>query len=67
MQLLTTKSNSASCPQTTSYKGLQAGKWIHLEQVPSPFAHPEGLLLCQVSKGEWVMWIPEYGEHLLKL
>ncbi|NEO33653.1 MAG: hypothetical protein F6K36_25155 [Symploca sp. SIO3C6] len=67
MQLLTTQTNQASCLQTTAFKGLQAGAWIHLEEVPSTFAHHEGLLLCQVSQWEWVMWIPEHGEHLLKI
>lgn len=49
------------------FRGLQPGQWLILEKVPSPFAHAEALLICQLSPREWLTWIPEYGEYLLSL
>ncbi|WP_013320558.1 hypothetical protein [Gloeothece verrucosa] len=45
----------------------QPGMWIPLEELPSPFAHDEALLICQLSKHQWISWIPEHGEYILEL
>jgi hypothetical protein len=46
---------------------LQPGQWLKLEDLPSPFAQDEALLLCRVSRKKWVTWVPEHGEYLLAL
>lgn len=46
---------------------VQSDVWIKLTELPSPFAHDEGLLLCQHSATEWVVWIPDFGETIIKL
>jgi hypothetical protein len=32
---------------------------------PDPLAPEEALLLCERDRGEWVAWIPDYGEAIL--
>lgn len=40
--------------------------WIHLWELPNPFSFDEALLLCQVSEDEWLVWIPDHGEAMLR-
>jgi hypothetical protein len=56
-----------SFSQFLFFPELQPGQWLVLEKLPSIFAYNEALLLCQVSKHEWMTWVPEYGEYLLTL
>lgn len=44
----------------------QPGSWVRLRNPASAFSHDEALLLCQESEDEWVAWIPNYGETVLK-
>ncbi|HEY9908378.1 MAG TPA: hypothetical protein V6D18_12330 [Thermosynechococcaceae cyanobacterium] len=46
---------------------LSASTWVKLVEPPTPFSADEALLLCQASETEWVAWIPDYGEILLKI
>ncbi|MDJ1177179.1 hypothetical protein [Roseofilum capinflatum] len=46
---------------------LQSGSWITLEELPSHWAAHEALLLCEVSPGKWMSWVPNYGEYLIHL
>ncbi|MGC9525154.1 MAG: hypothetical protein ACP5D7_06390 [Limnospira sp.] len=39
--------------------------WVYLMESPDPLAPEEALLLCERTQGEWVAWIPEYGEAIL--
>ncbi len=67
MRSLKTNTAQASCSTAGLWNTLEPGQWLNLEDVPSPFAHNECLLLCQVSKGEWVTWVPNHGEYILSL
>lgn len=40
--------------------------WVKLLEIPSCFSFDEALLLCQTSEDEWVAWIPDHGEAVLK-
>lgn len=53
--------------QSTLWQFLQPGEWLNLEELPSPFAHNQALLLCEVSSHKWITWIPNYGEFCLIL
>jgi hypothetical protein len=46
---------------------LQPGQWLNLEDLPSPVAHNQALIICQVSSHHWLTWIPDYGEYCLIL
>jgi hypothetical protein len=46
---------------------LQPGQWLNLEDLPSPLAHNQALIICQVSTHQWLTWIPNYGEYCLIL
>jgi hypothetical protein len=46
---------------------LQSGSWVTLTELPSPWAEDEALLLCEVSPGQWMSWVPNYGEYLTHL
>lgn len=59
------KTSKGHCSQSLFFQGLQPGQWLVLEDLPSTFAHNEALLLCRVSRNEWMTWIPEHGEYLL--
>jgi hypothetical protein len=43
----------------------QSGLWVALRDLPSEFSHDEALLLCEMFPGEWVSWVPGYGELTL--
>jgi hypothetical protein len=40
--------------------------WVKLFSPPTAFAYDEAWLLCQFSEDQWLAWIPDYGEILLK-
>lgn len=39
--------------------------WVTLRDAPSDYSHNEALLLCEIETGEWVSWVPGYGEIIL--
>lgn len=43
----------------------ESGLWVALRDAPSPYSHDEALLLCETFPGEWVSWVPGYGEITL--
>lgn len=43
----------------------QPNTWVQLLEQLNPFSHDEGLLLCQESDSEWVVWVPDHGEAVL--
>lgn len=44
----------------------EANSWVKLLQLPNPFSDEEALLLCQQSEDEWVAWVPNHGETILR-
>ncbi|MCU0549679.1 MAG: hypothetical protein MUC48_10060 [Leptolyngbya sp. Prado105] len=40
--------------------------WVQLLNPPTAYSFDQGWLLCQVSENQWLAWVPEYGELLLK-
>ncbi|MEC4891664.1 MAG: hypothetical protein SAL07_15060 [Oscillatoria sp. PMC 1051.18] len=43
----------------------QTDTWVKLRELPHPYSHDEGLILCQTCVDEWVAWIPNCGETTL--
>lgn len=43
----------------------QRNLWVALRDAPSEYSHDEALLLCETFPGEWVSWVPGYGEITL--
>ncbi len=46
---------------------FKADTWVKLLETPSSFSFDEALLLCQTSEDEWIAWIPDHGEAVLKV
>lgn len=45
----------------------ESDQWVSLHTAPSDYSHDEALLLCELDPGEWVSWVPGYGEFHLNL
>ncbi|MFK8185634.1 MAG: hypothetical protein AB8B99_19840 [Phormidesmis sp.] len=43
----------------------ESGLWVALRNAPSDYSHDEALLLCETFPGEWVSWVPGFGEITL--
>ncbi|MGC1306669.1 MAG: hypothetical protein WA885_05525 [Phormidesmis sp.] len=43
----------------------ESGLWVALRNAPDDYSHDEALLLCETFPGEWVSWVPGYGEITL--
>ncbi|MBD2413246.1 hypothetical protein FACHB389_18685 [Nostoc calcicola FACHB-389] len=54
-------------PNLEGLRQLRVSGWVKLLELPSPFSFDEALLLCPVSKDEWLAWIPDYGEVILNI
>ncbi len=48
-------------------ESAKAATWVKLLELPSEYSYNEALLLCPISKEEWVAWIPDYGEAVLHI
>ncbi|MDZ8027110.1 MAG: hypothetical protein RMY36_022755 [Nostoc sp. SerVER01] len=46
---------------------LKVSSWVKLLELPNPLSFDEALLLCPVSKDEWLAWIPDHGEAILNI
>ncbi|MBD2615038.1 MAG: hypothetical protein RMY62_002765 [Nostoc sp. ZfuVER08] len=46
---------------------LRVSGWVKLLELPNPWSFDEALLLCPVSKDEWLAWIPDHGEAILNI
>lgn len=44
---------------------LEPNTWVYLLELPSEYSADEALLLCECCDGQWVAWVPEYGEVVL--
>ncbi|HTL88989.1 MAG TPA: hypothetical protein VL134_06290 [Leptolyngbya sp.] len=40
--------------------------WVQLLNPPTAYSFDQAWLLCQCSENQWVAWVPEYGELLLR-
>ncbi|EDX83031.1 hypothetical protein S7335_209 [Synechococcus sp. PCC 7335] len=59
---------SALLPESPSDHALfkpESGLWVTLRNAPSDYSHHEALLLCETFSGEWVSWVPGFGEITL--
>jgi hypothetical protein len=45
----------------------RSGDWVKLSQLPSEYSHDEALLLCEIGGGEWITWVPGFGEFQIQL
>lgn len=64
----TTAVKSAVTSEATSNHAVfqpEGGMWVALRNPPSDYSHDEALLLCEMFPGEWVSWVPGYGEITL--
>ena len=43
----------------------ESGLWVALRNAPSDNSYDEALLLCETTPGEWVSWVPGFGEMTL--
>lgn len=46
---------------------FQANSWVKLSELPNPYSFDEALLLCEVSRDQWLVWIPDHGEAQLHI
>jgi hypothetical protein len=44
---------------------IEPSTWVKLLHSPSAYSSDEALLLCQCGDGQWLAWIPDYGETVL--
>jgi hypothetical protein len=45
---------------------FQPSMWVKLHNPPTAFSFDEAWLLCETSNQQWLAWIPDYGEIMLK-
>jgi hypothetical protein len=50
--------------QETTQK-IEPSTWVKLRQPPTAFSFDEAWLLCDCGNGQWLAWVPDYGEILL--
>jgi hypothetical protein len=43
----------------------ESGLWVTLRNELSDYSYEEALLLCEAFPGEWVAWVPGFGEVTL--
>ncbi|MGB3292256.1 MAG: hypothetical protein WBB01_04570 [Phormidesmis sp.] len=57
----------ATVPEAEGRKVFQpeSGLWVALRNAPDDYSHHEALLLCETFPGEWVSWVPGFGEIVL--
>lgn len=61
----TAKSAATVAPVSEETFNPESGLWVALRDAPSLYSHDEALLLCETFPGEWVSWVPGYGEITL--
>ena len=59
------KNASDAAAPTEATFSPQQGLWVQLRNRPSDYAFDQALLLCETFPGEWVAWIPSFGEITL--
>jgi len=40
--------------------------WVQLLKSPTAYSFDQAWLLCQCAEDQWLVWVPEYGELLLR-
>ncbi|BAU12461.1 hypothetical protein LEP3755_29900 [Leptolyngbya sp. NIES-3755] len=40
--------------------------WVQLLKSPTAYSFDQAWLLCQCAEDQWLAWVPEYGELLLR-
>lgn len=43
----------------------QADTWVKLRDRPNDYSDDEALLLCEIEAGEWLGWVPGFGQMTL--
>ncbi|NJK40552.1 MAG: hypothetical protein HC934_02800 [Acaryochloridaceae cyanobacterium SU_2_1] len=44
----------------------QPYQWVQLRDPISTYSFDQAYLLCEVTSGEWIAWVPNYGEARLR-
>ena len=65
VQQTSLKTASEAATSTKASFSPQEGLWVQLRNRPSDYAFDQALLLCETFPGEWVAWIPSFGEITL--
>ena len=66
----TTPTKTVAAPKratNTASTLFKRDAWVTLHHLPTDYSHHEALLLCETIPGEWVSWVPGYGEITLQL
>jgi hypothetical protein len=45
---------------------FQPFSWVKLRHPPTAFSFDEAWLLCECGDNEWLAWIPDYGEWVVR-
>jgi hypothetical protein len=45
---------------------FQPSSWVKLLHSPTAFSFDEAWLLCECGDNEWLAWIPDYGELVVR-
>jgi hypothetical protein len=45
---------------------FQPSSWVKLLHPPTAFSFDEAWLLCECGEDEWLAWIPDYGEWVVR-
>ncbi len=56
---------SAAHPADSASFQPKSDLWVALRNAPTHDSYDEALLLCETSLGEWVAWVPGFGEITL--
>jgi hypothetical protein len=62
MKALQSPARRVARSRAANYRRRQSGDWVNLPMLPSPYSYSEGLLLCEIEAGQWLVWVPDYGE-----
>jgi hypothetical protein len=57
--------NLQSTSSGTARSQRRSGDWVRLRELPSPYSFDEALLLCETEPGNWLAWVPDFGELLI--
>jgi hypothetical protein len=44
----------------------QADIWVKLRDRPNDYSDDEALLMCETGAGEWLGWVPGFGQISLQ-
>jgi hypothetical protein len=60
-------SNPTSLGQIAPELGFQPqpNLWVNLRDRLSPYSFDQALLLCETEAGDWIAWVPDFGQTIL--